>query len=118
MLHKGEIRHLILIAILILLLGALCIGSQIYLEYSCGELLAMLTRVNKQSDLDLFDKEFDRITDLWLLMLPHGEIDRLSEAYFHMYSAPPEAFNQEKQVLIHFLQMMPDRMKLSIENIL
>ena len=118
MLHKGEIRHLILIALLILMLGVLCVGSQIYLDYSCGELLALLTGVNSQNDLDHFDREFDRITDVWLLMLPHSEIDRLSEAYFHMYSAPPDAFDQEKQVLIHFLQMMPDRMKLSIENIL
>ena len=118
MLCKGEIRHVVLIFALIFLLGTICIGSQSYLNASCRELITRLEAVKHPSDLEEFDRVFDRITDVWLLMLPHTEIDRLSEAYFHMYSAPEDAFEQEKQVLMHFLEMVPDRTRLSLENIL
>ena len=118
MLHRGEIRHIALIFILVALLALICIGSEAYLSASCQELIQRLETVNSTDDLDGFDALFDRITDLWLFLLPHSEIDRLSEAYFHMYSAPPDAFEQEKQVLMHFLEMIPDRTRLSLENIL
>ena len=118
MLHRGEIRHIALIFVLVSLLTIICIGSEVYLSSSCRELIQRLEAVNSTDDLDGFDEMFDRITDIWLFLLPHTEIDRLSEAYFHMYSAPTDAFEQEKQVLLHFLEMIPDRTRLSLENIL
>lgn len=118
MLRKGEIRHIALILILIFILALICIGSEMYLNFSCRELIKKLEEVKSTADLDEFDSLFDDITDVWLFLLPHSEIDRLSEAYFHMYSAPDDTFEQEKQVLMHFLEMIPDRVKLSAENVL
>ncbi|MBR3751078.1 MAG: hypothetical protein IKK58_04830 [Clostridia bacterium] len=118
MLHKGEIRHVVLIICLVFLLAFICLGSEVYLNNSCQELIRALQAVDDPADLDGFDALFDSITDTWLFLLPHSEIDRLSEAYFHMYSAPEDAFEQEKQVLIHFLEMIPDRIRLSAQNVL
>ena len=118
MLYKGEIRHIVLIMVLIGLLTLICVGSEIYLNSSCKYLMCKLDEITEQSRLDDFDALFDKITDVWLLLLPHSEIDRLSEAYFLMYSAPKDAFEQQKQLLIHFLEMIPDRTRLSLENIL
>ena len=116
--HKGEMRHLILIAALMLILALICAGSEIYLNLSCASLIRELEKVENAQDLEKFDKTFDRITDGWLLLLSHDETDRLSEVYFHMFSCPQEEFEQEKQVLLHFLRLIPDRTRLSLQNIL
>ncbi len=118
MLYKGEIRHILIISSLVLLLLFICIASQLYLEASCQELIDALEKVNGREDLENFNKEFDRITDIWLMLLPHGEIDRLSEAYYLMYSCPDDAFEQQRQALLNFLILIPERMRLSFQNVL
>ena len=118
MLYKGELRHIVIILSLVILLLFICIASRLYLESSTSELINALDKVNTRQDLEQFNILFDRITDVWLMLLPHGEIDRLSEAYYLMYSCPDDAFEQQKQTLLNFLIIIPDRMRLSIQNVL
>ena len=107
MLHiKGELKHILIMLVLLFLLGIICRLLEQELE-----------KVESPQDLDAFDESFDRITDLWLLIMPHEEVDSLSELYYNMYACSDEDFQQYKQALKHMLELIPDRSRLSLQNV-
>ena len=49
--------------------------------------------------------------------MPHEEVDSLSELYYNMYACSDEDFRQYKQALKHMLELIPDRSRLSLQNV-
>lgn len=118
MLHiKGELKHILIMLVLLFLLGIICLLSELYLNISCRQLEQELEKAESPQDLDAFDEIFDRITDIWLLIMPHEEVDSLSELYYNMYACSDEDFRQYKQALKHMLELIPDRSRLSLQNV-
>ena len=71
MLHiKGELKHILIMLVLLFLLGIICLLSELYLNISCRRLEQELEKAESPQDLDAFDEIFDRITDIWLLIMP------------------------------------------------
>lgn len=115
---KGEVRHIVLIVILLALLMLMCLSSELYLHASSEELVQTLEQVQSKDDLALFEEKYNQITDIWMIMISHDEITALSNAYFHLCGSTELTFQGEKEVLLQMIKDIPVHLRMSVQNIL
>ena len=116
-------KNLIPILILVLILLAICAGTELFLNASCRKMLNLCETARQtlnEKTAEHFAAEWEEISRGWLLLISHEEISDISRNVYEMAELAQARKYEEARIVLgtirRKLEIMPQKIRLSWAN--